>query len=114
MTSILSSLFVSACLAFNLLPFQRTILKYNVPLSQDQIKISYYSTFYASPSNILLALCHMLLAKPKYFKNLPGFNKITTSKIKTIHWGSNNTQNPVLSPQSVLIMPNFGQKRHNI
>jgi hypothetical protein len=27
------------------------------------------------------------LAKPKYFKNLPGFNKITTSKIKIIHWG---------------------------
>jgi hypothetical protein len=34
--------------------------------------------------------------------------KIKSNKVSV------NTQNPALSPQSVLIMPNFGQKRHNI
>ncbi len=35
---------------------------YNVPKCQDQFKISFYSTSYATPSNTLLASKHLLLA----------------------------------------------------
>ncbi len=35
---------------------------YNVPKCQDQSKISFYSTSYATPSNTLLASKHLLLA----------------------------------------------------
>ena len=35
---------------------------YNVPKCQDQFKIYFYSTSYATPSNTLLASKHLLLA----------------------------------------------------
>ena len=34
---------------------------YNVPICQDQFKISFYSNHYATPSNTLLASKHLLL-----------------------------------------------------